>query len=73
MAYAAGEDPSSERAWIVLILLVTLVAGAVVGQWSVVLVTVLGVAMVLPRRLDLATRRSLTAAIRALTRGGQWF
>ncbi|HTN25605.1 MAG TPA: hypothetical protein VL120_16575 [Solirubrobacteraceae bacterium] len=51
MAYAAGEDPSSEGTWIVLIVLVTLVAGAVVGRWSVVLVTVLSVAMVLAATL----------------------
>lgn len=51
MAYAAGEDPSSEGTWIVLILLVSLVAGALLGRWSVVLVTVLAVAMVLAATL----------------------
>jgi hypothetical protein len=51
MGYAAAEDPSSEGTWIVLILFVTLATGAVVGRWSVVLVTVLVVAMVLTATL----------------------
>ena len=44
---AGAEDPASEGTWIVLILLVTLVTGAVIGRWSVVLVALLTVGMVL--------------------------
>lgn len=51
MGYAAAEDPASEGTWIVLILLVTLVTGAVLGRWSVVLVALLAVAMVLAATL----------------------
>ena len=36
MGYAAAQDPSSEGTWIVLILFMTLLTGAVVGRWSLV-------------------------------------
>lgn len=51
LAYAANQDPYGEGTWIVLILLTTLVTGAVVGRWWVVLVTILAVVMVLAATL----------------------
>lgn len=51
MGYAAAQDPSSEGTWIVLIVFVTLVTGALVGRWSVMLVALLAVAMVLAATL----------------------
>lgn len=51
MGYAAAQDPSNEGTWIVLIVFVTLVTGALVGRWSVMLVALLAVAMVLAATL----------------------